>query len=264
MWHPLRSSKPSDIIEHLKGIAEKHLDIYTRIRAIRYLSGLSFTNSKETTRETATKFLLDTSISDIKKVELINSRNRYLKIDDTIAHDLYFLLFENVSDPSIKLEVAGYILSNWDPCPPFRADEKVPTNTCRQDTLDWVLDQIDESIQDSFLSQKACCILLKYGEYDEQLYAKQFVSDVNIDIQDVVTVNYERELYEEAIARYDFLLQHLMPYDFEDTIKSSDDLYEFIVEYDQTDAFWLTYKNVMNKDVFHRVLTDIERDFIKL
>jgi hypothetical protein len=253
MWHPLRSSKPSDIIEHLKGVAEKHLDIYTRLRAIRYLSGLSFTNSKETTRETATNFLLDTSISDAKKVELINPRNRYLKIDDTIAHDLYFLLFENVSDLSIKLDVSGYILSNWD-----------PTDTCRQDTLDWVLDQIDESNEDNKISQNACCILLKYGEYDEQLYAKQFISDCDVENVACNNVNHERELYEEAIARYDFLLRHLMPYDFEDTIKSSDDLYEFIVEYDQTDAFWLTYKNVMNKDVFHRVLTEVERDFINL
>ena len=263
MWYPLRSSKPSDIIEHLKGVADTHQDTYTRLRAIRYLSGLSFINSKQVTKETVTTFLLDPTIPDSKKVELINPRNRYLKLDDTIAHDLYFLLFQNVSDPIIRLDVAGYILSNWDPCPPLRSADRAPLKDSRQDTLDWVLDQIDENNPKDQVSQKACCVLLKYGEYDEQLYAKQFASD----IENVVTsnnANHERELYEEAIARYDFLLRHLMPYEFEDVIKSSDDLYEFIVEYDQTDDFWLTYKNLLSKDVFRKVLTEVERDFIKL
>jgi hypothetical protein len=151
-----------------------------RMQGIRYLCSIPYNNGTKHCVEAVDSIIRDPSIDIYKRFHFINTREKYLRLDDHVAHLAYPLFFKYgleegglVVPVELLLLCAQYIFNS------YGADTGI-----RQGVLDWCLNILENKHEDIYTQLQIAKFFMEHGQPDEIDFAKDFVESLGLKSPD--------------------------------------------------------------------------------
>lgn len=174
-----------------KLLTDTSISIEDRMQGIRYLCSIPYNNGTMHCVEVVKHLITDPTVDAYKKFHFINTKEKYLRLDDHVAHHAYPLFFQYglieggaVVPVELMFFCAEYIFHS------FSADDNI-----RQSVLNWCLDILsppeerEEIMFEDFTTQmKVCRFLLDHGQADEADFVTDYLQSLHIETPEDVPI----------------------------------------------------------------------------
>lgn len=153
----------------IKGSSDVSLE--DRMQSVRYMCFIPYRDGITHCREAAEAIVFDSSIDIYKRYYFFSNNERYFKLTDDIVHHIHPLFFNKGLIEGYPFELiirsARYILSFY----------HVETDI-RQNTLNWLLDIVDDDTEAHRVRAEAADVLITCGEPDEAEFGMGIIQQI--------------------------------------------------------------------------------------
>jgi len=172
-----KGEKSPFLILKEKIIADAEISPEDKMQGVRYLCGIPFANGVSHCMEAVESVIRDERIDIYRRFHFIHSKEKYLRIDDHVAHLAYPLFFKYGLEKGC-CEVPFEILVL---CAVYIFDTYSPDDQVRQAVLDWCLDIIESPYEDVYTQVEICKFLINHGQQDEFEFADEFIKKLGCE-----------------------------------------------------------------------------------
>jgi hypothetical protein len=173
-------SRPGQVSPFLqlkeKIITDKSISAEDRMQGIRYLCAIPYSNGTQHCVEAVKSIIEDDSIDIYKRFHFINSKEKFLRIDDHVADLAYPIFFAyGLKAGGLEVPMELQLL-----CGEYIFHSYSPDSEIRQSVLDYCLDTVDKNEEDITTQLKVISFLLAHGQQDEIEFAENFLDQLGL------------------------------------------------------------------------------------